>query len=463
METRENYDLAVIGGGPAGYVAAIKAGQQGAKVILFEKDKIGGTCLNRGCIPAKTYLHSAEIISKLEQAENYGILIEQIFSFDLGLLKSKKDEIVSNLINGVSSLLSSLGVTIINNEAKIISENKIMSGSEIFEVGSIIVCAGSSPITLPIKGIDNDGVIDSHKIFDLDEKPERLLIIGGGVIGCEIASAFKRFGSEVIIVEMQERLLPMFDDDISRAIENKFSEQGIEIYLNNSVKEIKGSKGNLEVLINNKTIYCSEVMISIGRKSNLECLGEMFSKIEIENDKIVVNSLLEASRKGIYAAGDLANTHSLAHTAIQMGEIAAINALGGNRIYNPTFVPLCVYTTPEIASVGLTEKDAKSLFGEKLLIGRFPLIANGRAVTDGAEGFVKVIADSEIGEILGFHIVGGPATELIAEVCAAIDMEDTVDNVADRMHAHPTYSEAIMEACQNALNRAIHIPNRKTK
>ena len=456
----KQYDIAVIGGGPAGYVAAIKAAQLGGSVVLFEKDTVGGTCLNRGCIPTKTYLKTAEYIHHIRDAGQRGIrLASTEFTLDMDEVVAGKNSVVKKLTSGVAGLLRAYGVDSVNGLAALTPEGKVACGGAEYSARSIILCGGSKAGSIPIPGMEgNPDVITSDEILDITSLPKRLAVIGGGVIGCEMASAFAAFGSDVTIIELTDRLVPTMDAEISAALKNSMAKQGVRVMLSRKVVRVEGRK--LYIENEAQPVEADKILLSVGRVADLECLGGMSGKVGTERGNVLVDGQMRTNVPNIYAAGDITGLSMLAHAAFKMGETAAANTMGHDEHCDLTMVPGCLYTLPEAASVGLTEEEARKQ--QDISVGRFPFGANGRALASGeAEGFVKVIVDKKYGELLGVHIFGGAATEMIAEPAALMAMEVTSHEAADIIHAHPTYSEAFMEACADALGRCIHLPPRK--
>jgi dihydrolipoamide dehydrogenase len=456
-------DIAVIGGGPAGYVGAIRAAQLGGKVILFEKDTLGGTCLNRGCVPTKTYLKTAEYLRDIRTASERGIINDPNASVDMAGVVRYKDDVVSKLTTGVAGLLSSYDITVRSGDAALVSANEVACGGETFTAARILLCGGSAPFAPPVPGIGSADVWSSNDILSKAELPDKLCILGGGVIGCEIACAFAGFGSDVTIVEMLPSLLAGMDQAISDLMERSLTERGVKVMTGETVKAIEYEDGKPVLVTERLRLPCDKILAATGRVPVLSCLGALADDIATERGAVKVNDAMETNVEGIYAAGDITGRIMLAHAAFKMAETAAENAMGGSAACNLKYTPACVYTTPEAASVGLTERDALSQRGASAAIGQFPFAANGRALASGApEGFVKVIIDKTYGEILGVHIAGAAATEMIAEPAALMSMEVTAYEVADGIiHAHPTFGEAFAEACADALGRCIHLPKRK--
>ncbi len=458
----KEFDVAVIGGGPAGYVAAIKAAMLGGKVVLFEKSVVGGTCLNRGCIPTKSYIKTAEVMHEIIHAHKRGIVNDAKCGVDMGKVVAYKNDVVKKLTGGVAGLLKSHGVSVVYGEAAMETEKTIVCGGETYGAKSVLLCGGSVVGMVPIKGIETEGVLTSDSILDLTVLPKRLLVIGGGVIGCEIATAFGAFGSKVTIVEAMPGILPMLDAELSAQTQKIMKGNGIDVITGKGVEEISKTSGGLAVKVDGKIIECDNVLLSVGRKPDLTCLGKLKDKVTTERGYVVVDDKMRTNIANIYAPGDINGRSMLAHSAFKMGEVAAANALGHNETCDLSLVPSCVYTIPEVASVGMDEKTAMEKLGKDAIgIGRFPFAANGRALASGTtDGFIKVIIDKKYGEVLGVHMMGACVTEMIAEPASLMAMEVTAYEIKDIIHAHPTMSEAFMEACADALGECIHLPKR---
>lgn len=458
----DSYHVAVIGGGPAGYFAAIRAAQLGAKVAIVEKKSYGGTCLNVGCIPTKTYLKNAEIIEAIEMGAGRGINFESTkYSIDMDKLVKFKDGVVKKLTMGVEALLKSNGVDVFRGVGKI-NKNKdvVVDGTQIIKADKIILAGGSKVSKINIPGIDNPKVLSSDDILSLKEVPAALTVIGGGVVGTEMALAMHAIGSKVTIVEMMDRIVPALDKEASEALASALKKKGIKILNSVSITGIEEKGGKLQVKLGNgESIESDKALLSIGRVPDLDGIGEV--EFEMERGKIKVNEFMETSIKGIYAPGDVNGIKMLAHVAFRMGEVAAENAVKGNlRTVKLSSAPSVVYTTPEVAMVGLTEEQAREKYEVK--VGRFDFAANGRAMASGENhGFVKVIADAKYGEILGVHIVGPSAAEIINQAASMMELEITVDEVIKTIYGHPTYSEALYEAFADVLGEAIHVPKKK--
>jgi dihydrolipoamide dehydrogenase len=457
------YDIAIIGGGPGGYVAAIYAGKKKAKVCLIERDELGGTCLNRGCIPTKALIHSASIVNEIKQAKRFGIITRDV-QIDWNTIQKNKETIVKTLTKGVENLLKANGVKTYKGTAKLLDKNTIeityqTGQKETITAQKIILATGSSPVIIPIPGYDLPGVITSDEALSLEELPESILIIGGGVIGIELGYIYNTLGVDITIVEMLPQILPRQDEEIQKELRKILERQGIKIYTNSKVKAIEKTEDKLittfETQEGVKQITTDRVLMAAGRKPNTEAVKDL--NLDIQKTGITVDEYLRTNIQNIYAIGDATGKSMLAHVASHQGITAAKNALGQNKKMDYKVIPGCIYTSPEVASVGLTEEEARQKYKDNIKIGRFPFIASGKALTLGErQGFVKIISDSKYNEILGIHILGPNATELAAEAALAIKLECTAEELADTIHAHPTLSEAVMEASFDLLGEPIH-------
>lgn len=463
----EKLKVVIIGGGPGGYVAAIRAAQLGGDVTLIEKEYLGGTCLNVGCIPTKALLHSAELYEEVKNGAKYGVVADNV-RMDFSKAQERKKAVTKQLVSGVKGLLKSYNVRVLMGQASFISKDtlevKTDSGSDIIKADRFIIAAGSIPVKPPIPGIDSKLCLDSTGALELEEVPKTMLIVGGGVIGVEIATLFNALGCKVTIVEMLNEILPMMDGELTKMIRSKLEKKGVEIYTSAKVKSFKDLGKSVEVAVEmndgtDKMFACEKALISIGRRPNTAALGLENAGIANDRGKILVNDKMETSVPGIYAVGDCIGKIMLAHIASAQGEVAAENALGHKCIFDSKTNPSCVYTDPEYASVGLTEEEAKAQ-GIDYVVGRFPLAANGRALIMGQEGMVKIIADKKYKEVLGAHILGPRATDMIGELGLAIGMEATIDEVIKTIHGHPTLTEAIKEAALDVEKRPIHMPKK---
>ena len=454
----DSYNVIVIGGGPAGYVAAIRAAQHGAKVAIVEKKEFGGTCLNLGCIPTKAYLKSGEIIEGMKMAASRGIVFESTnYKIDMPKVVQHKNTVVKKLTSGVEALLRSNKVDIFKGVAKI-NKNRdvVVDDSTVIKGDKIILAGGSKVSRINIPGIENPNVLTSDDLLALEVLPETLAVIGGGVIGIEMAQAFEALGTKITVIEMMDRIIPSVDNEASELLTKLLKKKGVKIMTSTKITEIADKAGRVEVKTENgESVIADKVLISIGRLPDMEGMGEI--KFEMERGRIKVDKYMETSVKGIYAPGDVNAIKMLAHVAFRMGEVAADNAVKGNhRELKLHSAPSVVYTHPEVAMVGLTEEQAREKYDVR--VGRFDFAANGRAMASGDNvGFVKVIADSKYGEILGIHIVGPAAAEIIQQASLLMEMEITVDEVIKTIYGHPTYSEALFEACADVLGEAVHI------
>lgn len=455
--------IIVIGGGPGGYVAAIKAAQLGGKVTLIEKADIGGTCLNRGCMPTKALLHSADLYKTSSYEERYGIVFDNV-SLNWEKVQQYRASIVEQLTGGVKSLLRANKVEIVYGEASFSGEKSVIVNGKEYCGDYIIIATGSAPIIPKISGVDIDKCINSTECLQLDDIPDSLAIIGGGVIGIELGYAYSCFGTKVTIFEKEPTILPTMEAELTTILTKYLENTGMSINTNCEVSSIedRGQDALLRVNCHNEiTEYAAKkVLLCVGRKSLLEGLYIEKTGIDIENGQIKTDSFLQTNVKGIYAIGDCTGKAMFAHAAIAMGEIAAENIFGYEKEFNADLVPSCCYVGPEFAGVGLTEKEAKNQ-GIDYKVGRFPTLANGRSLVAGAtEGMVKTIIGKQYGEILGVHILAANATELIQQATLAIQQELSAEELKDIIACHPTVSEALRESILSADGCAIHNINR---
>ncbi len=462
----------VVGGGPGGYVAAIRAAQLGAKVTLIEKQYLGGTCLNVGCIPTKCLLHSAELVEDIKnQGKDIGVEVNGV-KVNFQQVIAHKNDISKKLTSGVAGLLKMNKVKKIDGEATFVGEKKLSvkkaDGTiEEMTADAIIVATGSVNSQPPIPGLkENPNCIDSTGALSLEALPKSMVVIGGGVIGLELACAYASFGTKITVVEAMDHMLPMLDGDLTKIGVEHMKKMGMEFNLECPVQSVEPSPVGAKVVCKNKagetvSFEAEKVLVAIGRRANTASLNLEAGKLDNDRGRIIVNDKMETSVPGVYAIGDCVFGHAqLAHTASAMGEVAAENIMGIPAVYDEKTNPTCVYIEPEAASVGLTEEQCKAQ-GIEYKVGKFPMSANGKAlIINGGEGLVKIIADAKYGEVLGMHIIGPRATDLIAEGALAIRLEATVDELISTIHSHPTVTETMREAALNLEKRAIHTINK---
>ena len=459
-------DVAVLGGGPGGYTAAIRAAQLGAKAACIEKEsELGGTCLRVGCIPTKAWVQTAFSIKEAEETfAKLGVNVGEP-QLDFGQANEWKAGVVKQMTNGVAQLFNANGVEWVKGSGSFKDANTItVEGGEDITFKSAVVATGSFPIRPPIDGLDSPRCVDSTGLLAQDKVPRRLVVLGGGIIGCEFASIFRRFGSEVTIIEMLDTLIPQEDADAAKELAKQFGRRGIALNLGKQCTKVEDSGSELNVHFGDgETVQADLMLVSVGRAPLVEGLG--LESIGVEFDKrkgIAADEHRRTTVQHIYAVGDCAGYWQLAHTAFREGEVAAENAMGHDAVVDNRGVPRPIYTDPEIAGVGLTEAEAREQHGDDVAVGVFPWVANARAVMQNESiGWVKSIHETRYGELLGIVMVGPHVTDLIEAGVVALDAEATVETVADGMAAHPTLSEAIKEAGLVALGRPIHMPPKR--
>lgn len=455
--------LVVIGGGPAGYVAAITAAQNGKEVILIDEANLGGTCLNVGCMPTKSLLESAEVHDIVRKANHYGITLNNgSISIDWKQLQARKSQIVTQLVQGIQYLMKKNKIKVIQGKAKFETDHRVRvtngNKEDVVDGDQFIIAAGSEPAELPFAPFDGKWILNSSHAMSLENIPKSLLIVGGGVIGCEFASIYSRLGTKVTIVEMAPQLLPGEDKDIAQILKEKLESDGVEIFTGAALKGLNNYKkqASFEYKGSIQEANPEYVLVSVGRKPRAQGLDLEKAGVQFSNKGISVNEHMQTNRSHIYAAGDVIGGIQLAHVAFHEGTTAAMHASGEDVKVNYHAVPRCIYTAPEIASVGLSEKLAREQYGD-ILIGEFPFSANGKALIIGEQtGKVKVIVEPKYQEIVGISIIGPRATELIGQGTVMIHTEVTADIMRDYIAAHPTLSEAIHEALLQAIGHAVH-------
>lgn len=443
------YDAIIIGAGSGGYSCAVRAAQQGGKVLVVEKDKIGGCCTHRGCIPTKALLKTAKLFHDIKNAARLGIKLENP-QIDKEAVFKRMDRVVSTTGKGIEQLLKSYGVETVNGNAVITGPDKVKVGNDEFETKNIVIATGSEPRNIP--GLEPDGfIMNSDTFFDIKQIPESIVIVGGGAIGVEFANILAFCGSNVTVVEMMDHLAPAEDVDISIELEKIFKRYGIKIYTRASVNII-GNKVCVNTVDNKITLEPEKVLVAIGRKpvmneDELKSVGISYGRQGIN-----VNDRMQTNIENIYAIGDVTGKYLLAHVAMRQGVVAAQNITGMDTTMSYDAVPGCIYSKPEIASIGMRGRDDDSL-----KVGKFPFIASGKARTDEEkEGFVKVL--SKDNRIVGVHIIGGTATELVGEAGLIINSKFNLEQITGSIHPHPTFSESIINAIEDVNNRAIDLP-----
>lgn len=460
----KHFDIAVLGAGPGGYVAALKAAQMGATVAIVEQGHLGGTCLNVGCIPSKALLASAELIHSIHNASAMGVKVSGDVTFDWPAIQTRKDKVLNTLRGGIKSLFTARKVTLFQGRAKLNGPGKVMveskSGTEEFTAGKIILATGSIPARIPGWPTDPTLVCTSDESLHWKTLPARLLIVGGGVIGCEFACMMREFGVQVTVVELMPRLLPELDESLGEPLQKAFTKRGIQCFTGTKVDTLTAGDTVKAVLSNGQTIEADRVLLSIGRRPNTADIGLETVGLTTDRGFVRVDDHMETAVKGIYCIGDANGRCLLAHAASAQGVAAVENAMGhGHAFTSP--IPSAVYTFPEIGAVGMTQAQAKKA-GIPIAIGAFPLAALGKAIAVGhTEGFVKVIRHRETGELLGVHMLGHNATECIAAAATMIHKKATVQELAEVVFAHPTIGESIKEAAEDALGMGLHLPPRK--
>lgn len=456
----ERYDVAVIGGGPGGYVAAIRAAQLGLSVALVEKADLGGVCLNHGCIPTKSLLASAEFVERASRADEFGVSLTSATA-DVGAIFRRKDAVVERLRSGVGTLLKKRGVAVHKGEAAVrepgVVEVSTADGALMMESSNVIVATGSSPLVPASFPYDGRVVITSREALARSEIPGSILIIGAGAVGCEFAGFYSALGSDVTLVEMLPDVLPGEDPSAARLLRAALKKRGIGVRAGTKVESIDVGKGGAATSLSDGSAVETEVvLLAMGRRPSVGSAGLPELGPELENGAVRVDERMATSVEGVYAIGDLVGGWLLAHVASREGIVAASQAAGRDVRMNYQAVPRCTFTKPEVASVGATEAEVEAK-GMSVDVGRFPLAASGKALAEGEpQGFVKVLADSSTGVIVGGVVVGPHASVVVHEIALAVEVGLDVERVANMIHAHPTLSEAVGEACEAALGLGIH-------
>ncbi len=460
-----HYDVVVIGAGPGGYVAAIRAAQLGASVALVDRrGNTGGTCLNVGCIPTKAWVHSAWLLKHMQHADDFGVVSSGV-TFDFARANRHKDKVVQQLVRGVGGLVKANGIDFLPGSAQFVDAHTISVDGDQITFDSAIIATGSAPVRPPIPGIDDSRCIDSTGMLALETLPRRIVVLGGGVIGCEFASIFNTFGSEVTIIEMLPNLLGKEDAAASAALAKEFKSAKINVQVGSRVERLEGAASGVtahyvDAAGSTGSVEADIVLVATGRAPvvdglNLEAAGVSYDP----RGGIATDDRMCTNVGNIYAIGDCAGKWQLAHTASREGEVAAENARGHEAHVDYKAVPRVVYTDPEIAAVGLTEEQAREEYGDEIRVGNFPFAANSRAAIYGERtGFVKVIYEATYGELLGVVMVGGHVSDMISAGVNALEAESTVETIAHSIQAHPTLAESIKEAALDAMGQVVHMP-----
>jgi len=468
MDPSKTYDVAIIGSGPGGYVAAIRAAQLGMSVLIIEREpRLGGVCTLRGCIPTKALLHTADVLEEARHGAEVGVAAREV-RLDYPAALKHKEKIVRQSTNGVSYLMKKNKVDVATGFGRIAGQGKVSvaaaDGAETtFSAKNVLIATGSAPRSLPGIEIDHKSVLSSDSILELTEIPKSLVVIGSGAVGVEFASMFARFGSKATVVEILPRIVPLEDEEVSRELAASFKRQGIAVYVDTRVERVTRSDAGAEVLARTsvgktETFRAEKILLAVGRKPLSEGIGLEALGVATDRGYIKVDPWMQTNVPNVYAIGDVVPTPWLAHVAMAEGVVAVERMAGGQtRPLNYDQVPGCTYCAPEVASIGLTEAAARER-GHDVVVGKFPFSAIGKArIINETAGFVKIVAEKKYDEVLGVHIVGPKATELIAEAGAALKLEATSEELVRTIHAHPTLSEAMHEAAEAVSGHAIHI------
>ncbi|SDX66044.1 dihydrolipoyl dehydrogenase [Tepidimicrobium xylanilyticum] len=456
------YDVIIIGGGPGGYVAAIKAAQLGGKVAVVEKDKLGGVCLNWGCIPTKTLLKTAKLYRDMLRGKEFGIvgIDDSKVKVDWNLLLKRKDRVVDRLVKGIYTLFKRNKIDLYEGVGTVLDKNRVEVNGEVITGKNLIIATGAKENFPEIEGLkealESGRVINSKGALQLREIPKELVIIGGGVIAVEFATLFNTLGSNVTLIQRSKRILSSVEEEMALTLQKQLIKEGINIVTDTKLKSITENGILIDHKREEKLFKGDKYLISLGLKPQLKGIEGL--NLELDSKGFIkTNKRLETSVKGVYAIGDLNGKFALAHVASAEGIVAAENIMGIDSIMNYNIVPTGIYTFPELASVGLTEEEARKK-GHDITVSKFPLAANGKALAEGeATGFVKIISDNEYGEVIGVHIMASNATDMISEAIVAMQLESTVYDIAKAIHPHPTLSEAVMEAAFGSIDRPIHM------
>lgn len=464
MADNAKYDVVVIGGGPGGYVSAIRAAQRGAKAALVEKEFLGGTCLNYGCIPTKCLIASADVLHTLEHAATFGIRASGDFEPDWGAMLERKDGIVGTLRKGVAGLLASNGVTVYPGRGRFVGRHEVEiegeGGREVVEGSTVIIASGSDSV-MPSFVPEAANILYSRAALSHPVLPESMIVLGGGVIGSEFACMYARLGVAVTLVEMLPEILPMVDRDVARVVRNSMKKLGIEVLCGTPMDKISSDGTTVTGMVGDRELSARQMLVCVGRRPFTDGLNLAAAGLQPDDRGLLhVDEYCRTKVPGIYAIGDIAGTIQYAHRASAMGIVAANNATGLKDTHNDGLIPGCIFTAPEIGTIGMGEDEAATQQMD-VKIGKFPFMALGKAMIHGeTDGFSKIIADSKTDQVLGVQIVGPHATDLIAEIATGMNLEITAAELGRAIHAHPTLSEASMEAAHALHGECIHLPKR---
>ncbi|HLN57851.1 MAG TPA: dihydrolipoyl dehydrogenase [Thermoanaerobaculia bacterium] len=468
MNEQKTYDVVIIGSGPGGYVAAVRAAQLNLSALIVEKDsRLGGVCTLRGCIPTKALLHTADLLEETRHGAEVGVSTREV-RLELAAAMKHKEKVVRQSSNGVAFLMKKNDVKVVSGFGRIAGPGKVsVTGSDgsqtLYAARNILIATGSTPRSLPGMEIDHQTILSSDSILEVTEVPRSLLVIGSGAVGVEFASMFARFGSKTVVVEILPRVVPIEDEEISRELAASFKRQGIAVYVDTRIEKLTKTEGGVEVIARSssgktESFRTEKILMAVGRKPLSEGIGLEGAGVETEKGYIRVDGAMRTNVAGIYAIGDVVPTAQLAHVA-SAEAVVAIEHMAGRQIrpLNYDQVPGCTYCSPEIGSIGLTEAKARER-GYDVAVGKFPFSANGKArILNESSGFVKIVGEKKYDEVLGVHIIGPRATELVAEASAALQLEATSEELVRTIHAHPTLSEAMHEAAEAVEGKPIHI------
>lgn len=456
------YDVIVIGGGPGGYVAAIKAAQLGSKVAVVEDGNLGGVCLNWGCIPTKTLLRSSKLFLDLQRSEEFGILgidHDQV-SVDWNKLIGRKNSVVRRLVGGVNALLKKNNIDLYDGWATVINKNEVEVNGETITGKNLIVATGATEYMPPVPGLldtlKTGKILNSKAAFELEELPKDIIVIGGGVIAVEFATIFNAAGANVTLIQRSKLILSAVEKEMARTLQRELKKDGINVITGTNLKSVTEKEIVIEHKNKEKTFTADKYLVSLGLSANLGGLEALGLELD-EKGFVKTDERLRTNVEGVYAIGDLNGKDALAHVASAEGIVAAENIAGKDSVMNYDIVPTCIYTFPELASVGLTDEQAKEQ-GYDVNVSSFPVAGNGKALAEGENvGFAKIVSDNKSGKVLGMHIMSSHATDMIAEGIVAMQLEGTVQDIAKAIHPHPTTSEMVMEAAFGAIDKPIHM------